>query len=198
MSSTPLRSDPMRERPADGWRDRDRRVAGGVREELRECAPGFRKDVAHSVHEPVDLGCGRKKDSAQHETEAARRMRLRVGERKRRSPRAAEYEPAVDVQMDAQPLEIVDQRLRRVAFDLGDRCRAAGTALVEQHDAPERGVEIAAMMRQAAASRAAVQEHDRNTVGATAGFPVERVQRIDGKPSRHLRVDFRKQDRVAG
>jgi hypothetical protein len=106
-------------------RDRDRRApvvvakkvsALGVRQELRECAPWLRKDAAHSVHEPVDLGCGRKKDSAQHEAETARRMRLRVSERKRRPPRAAEYEPAVDMQMLAQPLEVVDQRLRGVAL----------------------------------------------------------------------------------
>ena len=60
------------------------------------------------------------------------------------------------------------------------------------------GIEIAAMVRQAAAAGAAVQEHDRHAVGAAARFPVERVRRIDGEPPGHVRIDLGKQDRIAG
>src|SRR5439155_23322027 len=147
---------------------------------------------------PVDLGRGREKDPAQHETEATLGMHFRVRERERRSPGAAEYEPAVDAQMCAEQLEIRDQRLRRVAFDLRNRRRAPGAALVDQHDAPERRIEIATMVWQAGARGAAVQEHDRNAVGATACLPGERMWRIDSETTCHVRVDFREQHRVAG
>ena len=44
--------------------------------------------------------------------------------------------------------------------------RAPGAALVEEHDAPERGIEVAAMMRQAAPAGSAVQEHERHAMRA--------------------------------
>ena len=61
-------------------------AALGGRQELGEGAPGFGKHVAHAVHEPVELGRPGEEDSAQHEPEAAIRVRLGVGERQRRAP----------------------------------------------------------------------------------------------------------------
>ena len=113
----------------------------------------------------------REEDAAQHEPEAALRVRFGVRERERRAPRAAEHQPAVDVEVRAQTLEVGDEGLRRVAFELGDGRRAAGAALVDEHDAPERRIEVAAVMRQAAAAGAAVQEHDGHAVGAAASSP---------------------------
>ena len=69
--------------------------------------------------------------------------------------------------------------LRRVVGERGDRRRAPAAALVVEHDAPERGIEVAAMVRQAAAARAAVQEHERDAVGIAALLPVHRVQRVE-------------------
>ena len=57
---------------------------------------------------------------------------VRVGERQRRSPGAAEHQPFVDAQMQAQPLQIRDQELRRVVLGIRVRGRTAAAALVEK------------------------------------------------------------------
>ncbi len=173
---------------------REQVVALARRQEFAERAPGFRKHVAHAVHEPVELGGAREKDAAQHEPEATLRMRLGIRERQRRAPRTAEEQPALDAEMPAQPLEVGHEMRRGVGHDLAAWRRAPRAALVEEHDAPERRVEIAAMMRQAAAAGTAVQEHERHAVRVAAGFPIQRVQRVDCDPARRVRVDLGKED----
>jgi hypothetical protein len=95
--------------------------------------------------------------------------------------------------MPAQALEVGDEVRRRVVAELGRRRGPAGAALIEQDDAPEPGVEKAAVVRQAAAARTAVQEHDRNAPRIAAGLPVQLVPAVDGEPAVGVRLDFRKQ-----
>jgi hypothetical protein len=142
-------------------------AALGLGQEIVEAAPGFGEDLPHAAHEPLELGRAREKDAAQHEAETAPRVRLRIRECERRAPRAAEHEPALDAEHRAQPLDVGDEMRGRVVGDVGERHRAAGAALIEQHDPPERRIEIAPVMRQATATRAAVQEHD----GTPRGLP---------------------------
>ena len=123
---------------------------------------------------------------------------LRVRERERRAPRSAEQHPALDAEVRAQLLEVGDQRPGRVVDDPGGGRRAAGAALVEEHDAPERGIEEAAVVRQAAAARPAVQEHDRRPVADAAFLPVQRVPAVDRQPAGRRRLDRRVQERVGG
>ena len=99
--------------------------------------------------------------------------------------------------MRPEPLEVGDEMLCGVVGDLAAGRRAPGAALVEQHDAPERGIEVAAMVRQAAAARAAVQEDERHAGRVPAGFPVQRVPRVDGKPAGRVGVDLGKENFAA-
>ena len=68
-----------------------------------------RENRCDAVQEPVHLARAAQKDAAQHAAGHALGMRLRVGQRERRAPGAAEQQPAVDAQMAAQPLDILDQ-----------------------------------------------------------------------------------------
>ena len=61
------------------------------------------------MQEPVHLGAPAEEHAAQHAAGHALRVRLRVGERQRGAPGAAEQQPAVDAQMRAQHLDIGDQ-----------------------------------------------------------------------------------------
>ena len=74
--------------------------------------------------------------------------------------------------------------------ELGGRRRAAGAALVVEHDAPERRIVEAAVMRQAAAAGPAVDEQQRNAVGVAAFLPVHRVpaRRAGSMPARARRA----------
>jgi rhodanese-related sulfurtransferase len=62
-------------------------------------------------------------------------MRLGIGERERRAPGAAEHLPALDVEMLAELLDVVDEMPGGVFVDAGMRRGAAAAALVELHDA---------------------------------------------------------------
>jgi hypothetical protein len=157
---------------------------------LDESAPRFGKYARHAVHEPVDLRSRREEHAAQHETEHAIRMRLRVQEREGRPPRAAEQQPLVDSEMLAQPLDVVDQMRGRVVTKLGDRRRAAGAALIVEHDAPERRIVEPAVVRQAAAAGTAVDEQQRHAGGVAAFLPVHRVQAVERQHARQARRDF--------
>ena len=168
-------------------------VALGFGQEAGKRAPRFRKDLSHAAQEPVELRWPREKDPAQHQSQAAIRVRFGVGERQRRAPRAAEDRPPFDPQVLAQPLEIGDEVRRAVVLKLGGRHGTPGAALIEQDHAPESGVEKAAVVRQAAAARPAVQEHDRHTLRIAACLPVELVQTANGEHAVRVRLDLREQ-----
>ena len=53
------------------------------------------------------------------------------------------------------------------------------------------------MMRQAAAAGSAVQEHERHAIVVAAGFPVQRMPRVDGEPPRRVGVDLGKENLAA-
>jgi hypothetical protein len=89
----------------------------------------------------VDFDRPAKEDSAQHQREDAPRMRLRVRQRQRRPPGAAEDQPSVYPQVLAQALQIGDQVPCRIVCQLAKRCRLPTAALVVHDDAIERGIE---------------------------------------------------------
>jgi hypothetical protein len=136
-----------------------------------ELAPRLGKHARHPVQEPVDLGRRREEDAAQHEAQHALGVRLRVQQRERRPPRAAEQKPALDAKMLAQPLDVVDQVRGRVVGDLRGRRRAAGTALVVEDDPPERRIVVAADGAAGCRRRAAVHEEQRHAGGVAALLP---------------------------
>jgi hypothetical protein len=91
-------------------------------------------------------------------------MRFAVSEREGAAPRAAEHEPALDLEVLPQPLDIGDEVRGRVLLQLPERRGAARPALIENYDAVARGIEKAAVGRRGARPGSAVQEQDRHAV----------------------------------
>ena len=139
--------------------------------------------------EPVELPAAQQEDAAQHELGHALRVRLGVGERERRAPRAAEHLPALDAEVLAQRLDVGDEVPGRVVVEARVRRALAAAALVEQHDAVARRIEEAAHLRVGPAARPAVQEHRRLAVRVAALLEVELVDVGDAQKARAVRFD---------
>ena len=75
----------------------------------------------------------------------------------------------------ADHLDIFDQVPGGVGDDAGMRARPATAALVKQDDAVDRGVEVAAHRRRAAAARPAVEDDDGDAIGPPALFHIDAV-----------------------
>jgi hypothetical protein len=134
-----------------------------------------------------------REDPAHDERAHAVRMRLRVREGQRASPRAAEHEPALDAEALAQPLGIGDEMPRRVGLERGVRRAAAASALIEQHDAIARGVEESPVVGGTTAAGPAVKKERGVPLGIAAHFPVHVVAIADGQPAVFVRLDRRVQ-----
>src|SRR5205085_10174799 len=119
--------------------------------------PHVREDRARALLiEPANLFRPAQEDAAQNERAHARGMRLGVGERKRTAPRAAEHLPTLDLQMLAQPLDVLYEMPRRILFEARVRRALARTALINKHDAVSLWIEEATIIRHCAAAGAAV------------------------------------------
>ena len=125
--------------------------------------------------EPVHFALRAREDAAQDQCAHALGMCLRIGERQRRAPRAAEHEPVLDAEALAQRLDVGDKVLRRVGLQFGVRARAAAAALVEQDDHVMVGIEQAAVIGMAAAARPAVQEQRGLALRVARRFPADAV-----------------------
>lgn len=106
----------------------------GVREEAARADPPAA---------PRQLGPARRRHAAEHQRADRPGVRLRVEQRQRRAPRAAEHHvPPRDPQVRAQGLDVGDEEGRRVLAELAAGRRLAGSALVEQDHAVRGWVEI--------------------------------------------------------
>ena len=134
-------------------------VALVLRHAVAEARPLGGVQAPDVAGDPLDLAARARGDREQHELADALGVGLRVREAERAAPRPAEHEPALDLELLAQPLDVGDQVLGRV---VGQRVRAAAAtpALVEHDDAVAGEVEVVGPPRRAARPRAAVQ-HDR-------------------------------------
>src|SRR5262249_40513877 len=130
---------------------------------------------------PKELAPSKHEDSAEDESLAAIRVRLRVGEGERAAPAASEDDPPIDPQVPAQLLRILDKIPRRVLAQLGMRCALPAPALVEEDDPPLPRIEVPALGGIRAAARASMQEHDGLAPGVAAFLEVDRVERRDAE-----------------
>ena len=171
----------------------DHRAALARRNMRLVARPAFRKHPARpavGLVEPAVLLLAAEVDAAHDHAGRTRGVRLRVGQRQRRTPRAAEHQPALDPRERTHGFDVRDQVCGGVVAQLAERRRLAGTALVEQDDPVARRIEEAPMHRRQARARSAVQEDHGNAVRIPAFLHMERVQGIDGKPVRAVRRDL--------
>ena len=81
----------------------------GFRQKPGEGAPRLREHGAHAIEKPVDLALAAEEDPAQDQPGDTLGMGLRIEQRQRRAPRAAEHDPFGDAEFAAQPLDIGDE-----------------------------------------------------------------------------------------
>ena len=81
--------------------------------------------------EPAQFLRTHQKNSPQHQLGDPFRVCLGIDQRQRAAPRAAEYLPALDIEVIAKRLNIADQISRRIMFQAGMRPALASTALVK-------------------------------------------------------------------
>jgi hypothetical protein len=106
-------------------------------------------------------------------------MRLGVGYGQRRAPRPAHDDPARNPERLADKLEIGDKMRGGVLVERATGRAAPGAPLVEEDRAHPRRVEIVPLIRIAAASRPAMEEHGRNPGFAARLLHVQDVAAAD-------------------
>ena len=140
-------------------------VAFGSRQCITQALPLRREQNCRAATKPpIELLAASGGDAEQDDLGDAMWISLRIRERQRAAPRAAQHQPSIDVEMLAQPLDIRDEVGGGVAREVGirgaRRRRAApAIALIEQHDAIGGRIEQPAMPWRASRAGTAVQ-HD--------------------------------------
>ena len=135
---------------------------------------------------PFDLCARAEEDGAHDEPGNPLGMRLGIRDGERRSPRAADDQPALDAEVHAYRLDVGDEMLRRVGLERQIGMAAAGAALIEQEGVEARRIEQPPMHVLSAAARAAVQEQRRDTVGGAHLLDVKPVAVADAE---HARIE---------
>ena len=124
---------------------------------------------------PVEFCPRAEKHRPQRHAEHPFGMRLGIGQREGRAPRAPDDQPAVDAQMFTYPLHVGKQMPGRVGLPTVPRRAAPRAALIEE-DRPEVArIEQRALRRLAAAARPAVKEHGWHPVRAAYRLDIELV-----------------------
>ncbi len=103
------------------------------------------------------LFAGAEEGRAQHDAADPMRMRLRIGQRQRRAPGAADNDPAFKPKFLADHLHVRDQIRQRVILATAFGAASAGAALIEQHGTKALRIEQPPVVGLAAAAWAAVQ-----------------------------------------
>jgi hypothetical protein len=141
--------------------------------------------------EPLELAAAQREDAAQDHLADAIGVLLRVRERERAAPRAAEHLPALDAEVLAQRFHVGDQVPGGVVFERRMRSAATAAALVEEHDPVARGIPEASLGGRGAAARAAMHEQRGLAGGVAVLLEVDLVRRVDCQAARVERSDFR-------
>ena len=102
-------------------------------------------------------------------------MRLRIGERKGRTPRSPDDHPASDAVLVPDQLHVSDQMLQAVVLAAGLGAASAGAALIEQDGVETLGVEQPAVIGLAAAAGSTVQIDRGDAPGSAHAFDVNLV-----------------------
>src|SRR5215813_8053175 len=113
------------------------------------------------------------KGRAQHNAANAVRIRLRIGQRKRRAPGAADQDPARKAESFADYFHVRDQVLQRVGLAAALGAAFACATLIEQDGTKALGIEQPPVIRLAAASGTTMQINCGNAIGAADTLDID-------------------------
>ena len=153
------------------------------------------RDRSAAAHRGMRLRslCARaEKRRAQHDAADALGMGLRIGQRQRRAPGAADHHPALEAKFLADHLHVRDQMRQRVVLAAALRAAAAGAALIEQHGMKALGIEQPAMIGLAAAAGPAMQIDRGDAIRAADALDIDLVAVADRQ---HLARSAAQRDR---
>ena len=136
---------------------------GGI-EQIHQPVPDFGEHCFHPVEEPVQFALPSEKNAPQNETQAAVRIGLAIGNRKRTAPRSAEDQPALNTEVNSQRFYIRDQVCCRIVFEQTLRLGSAGAPLIVNNDPVGCGIKKPTMDRRCPRPRPAMQKNNRNSV----------------------------------
>src|SRR5881628_1688350 len=128
----------------------------------------------------MDLSMSGRDDADQDHLRHPLGKTLPIRQGERRTPRAAEDQPAVDREVFAEPLDISNKMVSRVGRKIHRivarvRNTSPASTLVEQHD-PIRGrIEKSAHPRRASRARSAVEHDGWLPLWVAANFPIDTV-----------------------
>ncbi len=108
-------------------------------------------------------------------------MGLRIGQRQRRTPGAADDHPALKAEFLADRFHVRDQVRQRIVLAAALGAAAAGAALVEQHRVKTLGIEQPAVVGLAAAAGPAMQIDRGDAAGAADALDIDLVAVADGE-----------------
>ena len=118
-------------------------------------------------------------------------MLLRIGQRQRRAPRAAEHLPCLNAEMDPQGFHVGHQMPGGVLAQFRVRRGLPAAPLVKEDDAVKLGIMQAAQERRNAPARPAMQ-HDHGLALRVAAFLViDFMELRDAKPAAGIGLQFR-------
>ena len=124
---------------------------------------------------------------AQHDAADPLRMGLRIGQRQRRAPGAADHHPAFEAECFADQFHVGDQMRQRIFFAAALGTAATGAALIEQDSVEAFRIEQPPMIGLAAAAGAAMQIDRGDATGAADALDIDFVAIADRQQLRGQR-----------
>ena len=115
------------------------------------------------------------------------RIRLRIGQRQRRAPGAADDDPAFEAKSLADRLHVRDQTRQRIVFAAAFGAASARAALIEQHGMKALRIEQPPVIGLTAAAGPAVQIDRGDAIRPADAFDVDLVAVADRQQLRRQR-----------
>ena len=165
---------------------------------LRDLRPQPLEGVGEVVGRPqgeeaLGLFLRGQEDAAEDEARNSVRVGLGVSQCERRAPGAAEEDHALDSEVPAQVLDILDEVLSCIFPELAERTAAAGSPLVVQNHAKAVRISPTAVLGAATGARAAVEDEQRLPTRVAGLLVIDLVDSTDAEVARMKGPDLREE-----
>ncbi len=153
------------------------------------CPGVWKKRCRPAAVKPLHFGLCEHKDAAQDQFHDPFGMAFCVGDRQCASPGSTKDLPAVDVEVCAERLDVLDKAPGRVVYETRVGTRASAASLIDQDDAIGCRIKEASMFGVASPARSTMEEQDRLALWISRLFPVDLMEVGDPEKTRRKRLD---------